>query len=239
MSTQQLIPNVERRLSGWISVQQHLAQEPRREPRLTITISRQFGCEGYPLAETLKGVLEERTGEAWTVFDKALLERVSGETHLSEHLFGKIGDDSQILDALANMIPGWRTHSEAYDLLARCIVRIAHEGNAIIVGRGGAVVVQALPNCFHFRLEAPHEHRVQSIRQRLDLGHDEAETLVAEQQQGRERFIERFLHCSMADTRYYHAVFNTAKNPLERVTRSILELIPVTVEHAKGKTAAA
>ena len=53
---------------------------------------------------------------------------------------------------------------------------------------------------------------------------------MVEQQQGRERFIERFLHCSMADTRYYHAVFNTAKNRLERITGSILELIPVPVE---------
>lgn len=237
MSTQKLIPNVERRLSAWISVQEHLSQEPQPEPRLTITISRQFGCEGYPLAESLEALLEERTGEPWTVFDKALLERVSRETHLSEQRLGNIGDDSQILDNLANMIPGWRTHSEAYELLARYIVRIAREGNAIIVGRGGAVVVQSLPNCFHFRLEAPHEHRVQSIQQRLGLGRDKAEALVVEQQQGRERFIERFLHCSMADTRYYNAVFNTAKNPLERVARSILELIPVPVERAKGKTA--
>jgi len=237
MSTQKLIPNVEHRLSAWVSVKERLGHEPGPAPRLTITISRQFGCEGYPLAESLKALLEERTAEPWTVFDKTLLERVSRETHLSERLFGNIGNDSQILDNLANMIPGWRTHSEAYELLARYIVRIAQEGNAIIVGRGGAVVAQSLPNCFHFRLEAPHEHRVQSIQQRLGLGHDEAEALVVEQQQGRERFIERFLHCSMADTRYYHAVFNTAKNPLERITRSILQLIPFRVEPAQEKTA--
>ena len=115
-------------------------------------------------------------------------------------------------------------------------MRIAQDGNAIIVGRGGAVVVQSLPNCFHFRLEAPHEHRVQSIRQRLGLGPEDAEALVIEQQQGRERFIERFLHCSMADTRYYHAVFNTAKNPLERIARSMLQLIPVPVERAPAQT---
>jgi cytidylate kinase len=238
MSIQKLIPNVERRLSAWVSLQSHLGQEPRREPRLTITISRQFGCEGYPLAESLEALLEERTGAPWTVFDKALLERVSRETHLSEQLLAHIGEDTQILDNLANLIPGWRTHSEAYELLARCIVRIAQEGNAIIVGRGGAVVVQSLPNCFHFRLEAPHEHRVQSIQQRLGIGRDEAEVLVVKRQQGRERFIEKFLHCSLADTRYYNAVFNTAKNPLARVAQSILQLIPLPAWRAQGKTAA-
>ena len=233
-----MIPNVERRLSAWINIQNHVGKERHRAPRLTITISRQFGCEGYPLAESLKALLEERTGEPWMVFDKALLERVSQETHLSEQLLGNIGDDTQILDVLANMIPGWRTHSEAYEMLARAIVRIAREGNAIIVGRGGAVVVQSLPNCFHFRLEAPQEHRVQSIQRRLGLGHDEAELLVVKEQQSRERFIEKFLHCSLADTRYYNAVFNTAKNPLQRVAQSILQLIPLSTGRPQGKTAA-
>ena len=226
MSIEKLIPNIERRLSAWISFQQQLGAAPRRESRLAITMSRQFGCEGYPLAESLQAGLEERTGEPWTIFDKALIERVSRETHLSERLLGNIGDDSHLLDKFASLIPGWHTHSEAYEELARYIVRIAQEGNAIIVGRGGAVVAQSLPNCFHFRLEAPLEHRVGSIQERLGLGPDEAAALVAEHQRSRERFIESFLHCSMADTRYYHAVFNTAKNPFERITRSILELIP-------------
>lgn len=226
MPTERLIPNIDRRLSAWISVQGQLGRAPRREPRLTITISRQFGCEGYPLAESLKAGLEKRTGEPWTVFDKALIERVSRETHLSEQLLSNIGDQSHLLDKFANLMPGWRTHSEAYEQLARYILRIAQEGNAIIVGRGGAVVAQSLPNCFHFRLEAPLEHRVGAIQQRLGLGRDEAAALVEEHQRNRERFIESFLHCSMADTRYYHAVFNTAKNPFERLTRSIFELIP-------------
>jgi cytidylate kinase len=231
-----LIPNIERRLSAWINVQERAGRAPSRQPHLTITISRQFGCEGYPLAESLKASLDERTGEPWTIFDKAIIERVSRETHLSERLLSNIGDESQVLDKFATLIPGWRTHSERYGELARHIVRIAQEGNAIIVGRGGAVVVQSLPNCFHFRLEAPLEHRVQSIQQRLGLGRDEAEALVVENQQSRERFIESFLHCSMADTRYYNAVFNTAKSSVERITRSMLELIPIPLERAQGKT---
>jgi len=235
MSIEKLIPNVERRLAAWINVQERLGKEPPRASRLTVTISRQFGCDAYALAESLKAALEERTGEAWTVFDDALVERVSSEARLSEQLLGSIGDESQILDSLAGLVSGWHTHGEAYEALARYIVRIARDGNAIIVGRGGAVLAQRLPNCFHFRLEAPHEHRVQSIQQRLGLGLDEAEALVIEQQQRRERFIERFLHCSTADTRYYCAVFNMAKCSPQQLTRSILELIPIPVERAQGK----
>lgn len=146
---------------------------------------------------------------------------------MPEQLLANLGDESRVLDKLAALIPGWHTHREAYDVLARHIVYIAKQGNAIIVGRGGAVLAQGLPNCYHFRLEAPDEHRIGSIQQRLGVGREEAKQLVIEHQQRRDRFIERFLHSSMADTRYYHAVFNTAKSPIERIARSILELIPI------------
>ncbi len=226
MPTQKLIPNVDRRLGAWIGVRERVRQEPRRATSPTITLSRQFGCEGYPLAETLQALLSERTGETWTVFDKALIERVSRETKLSERLFGSIGDQPAFLDALANVVHSWRSQSEAYALLARYIVRIAREGNAIIVGRGGAVVTGELPNCFHFRLEAPREHRIESIRERLGVDRAEADALVTKHEQRRERFLERFLHCSLADTRHYHAVFNTSRSTVERIAQSIVTLMP-------------
>ena len=226
MATERLIPNVERRLTGWVNVQDRLSHQHRPGSRLTITLSRQFGCEAYPLAEKLQPQLEARSGEPWTIVDKALIERVSKETKLSERLLGQIGDQSQVLDVLASVLPGWTTHEEAYEILARYVVRIARDGNAIIIGRGGAVLTQTLPNCFHFRLEAPHDFRVASIARRMGVKEAEADALVAEHQAGRDRFIERFLHCSIGDTRYYHAVFNTAKSPLERIAASILDLVP-------------
>lgn len=226
MPVEKLIPSVERRLSGWVGVKERLGRGRHVAPHQTITISRQFGCEAYELAEKLQGLIEARTGQHWTVFDKALVERVSRETHLSERLLSSLGDESKLFDSLAPLVRGWRTHDEAYEVLARYVVRIAREGQAIIVGQGGAVLTQHLPNCAHFRLEAPLEHRVQSIERRLGVARAEAEALVAEHQDRRDRFIERYLRCSMADSRYYQAVFNTAKTPLERIARGILELFP-------------
>jgi len=228
MPTARLIPNVERRLSAWVGVQERLRREPRREARATITISRQFGCEAYPLAELLSKELGERTQETWTIFDEALISRASRELDLSEALLGNIGGESRLLDNLANLIPGWHTQNEAYELLAHYILRIARDGNAVIVGRGGAVITQALANCCHVRLEAPLERRVESIQQRLGLDADEARALVIDYERNRERFIERFLHCSMADTRYYHAVYNTDKSPLAQIAKSIMDLLPVS-----------
>jgi cytidylate kinase len=226
MPTARLIPNVERRLSAWVGVQERLRREPRREPRPTITISRQFGCEAFPLAELLSKELQEGTDEVWTIFDESLIARASRDLDLSETLLGNIGGESRLLDNLANLIPGWHTQNEAYEQLARYILRIARDGNSIIVGRGGAVITQSLENCCHVRLEAPFELRVESIQKRLSLDEDEAKALVIDYERNRERFIERFLGCSMADTRYYHAIYNTGKSSLAQIGNSILELLP-------------
>ena len=221
-----LIPSVDRRLSAWLGMQDRLRQPAREEHRPTVTLSRQFGCEAYPLAESLAEALTKCTGQPWTVFDKALIERVSQETRLSEQLLARLGDETRLLDKLAGAIRGWHTHTDAYEALVRHIVGIAREGNAIIVGRGGAIVAQDLPNCFHFRLEAPLEYRLASIQQRLGVSPKEAAALVAEHQGRRERFIEEFLHCSIGETRWYHAVFTMSRSPLPRTTASILALLP-------------
>ena len=226
MAIAALGPNVDRRLSAWIKVQDRLRDRPPTKTRPTITIARQFGCEGFPLAERLETALRATTGEPWTVFDKALLEQVSRETHLSEQLFTHLGDESRVLDRLASTIPGWRTHPERFELLARQILRIARTGNAIVVGRGGAILTQALPNCWHFRLEAPHAHRVASIQQRLGVDGDAADALVREHQHRRERFLEEMLHTSIADNTHYHAVYDTSRSSIERVAASVMALLP-------------
>jgi cytidylate kinase len=225
MYTDKLIPNIDRRLTSWISVQDQLKKEPPKGQKPTITLSRKFGSEAYPLAEILKDLLEKKTGDQWTIFDKALIEKVSQETALSERLFTNIGIASKALEALATMIPGMASYSDAYKILTRYAIRIAMDGNAIIIGRGGAVLGQHLPNCFHFRLEASLEFRIGSIQRRLGCSHEEAKKLVSEGDKTRDKFIEGLLNRSMQDTLLYHAIFNTSKNKLSSVAESIMALI--------------
>lgn len=222
MLTDRLIPNIEHRLSTWIAIQERLKKEPRRKQKPTITISRQFGAEAFPLAETLQGLLEKKTGDSWTIFDKGLIEKISRETSLSENLLTNMGDASKAFDALVTMIPGLSTHSDAYQVLARYVIRIAMDGNAILIGRGGAILTQHLPNCFHFRLVAPLEYRTRSVQQRLNITYEEAKSLVVENQNTRERFIENLLNVSISDTRFYHAVINSSKSNSSNIARGIL-----------------
>ncbi len=66
----QLIPSVEKRISSWIEIQKKSKEQMKERiaSKLTITISREFGCEGYPLVAALKNKLDEKTGQVWTIF---------------------------------------------------------------------------------------------------------------------------------------------------------------------------
>jgi cytidylate kinase len=213
-------------MSAWFRIQDQLRKEqpPKQSP--TVTISRQYGAEAYPLAETLKPLLERKTGDPWTVFDKTLIERVSQDTGLSARLLGNLGDISKPLDEIIGTLgTRWKTHSDAYRLLARQVVSLANQGNVIIIGRGGAVLTQRFSNCFHFRLVAPLEYRIQSIQRRLNIPYVEAKKLVSENQKARDKFIESLLNCSIEDPSYYHCVFNSSKSPIPSIAQSILNLM--------------
>jgi hypothetical protein len=225
MSTEKLVPNIERRMSTWITIQEQLKKEPPLTQRPTITISRQFGAEAYPLAEILQDLLQKKTGNSWTIFDKSLIEKVSRETDLSENFLTNLGDASRAFDALLTILPGIRTHSDAYKILSQYLIRIALDGNAIIIGRGGAALTQHLSHCFHFRLEAPLEYRIHSLQERLGVTFNEAKSLVIENQKVRDRFIESLLNSSMEGTRFYHAVFNSSKSNSLGIARSIMGLV--------------
>jgi len=59
MPTSLTLPaSVEERLSGWMRIQERRAAAPAKaRPRPCVTISRQFGCEGFPLAVRLQRTL--------------------------------------------------------------------------------------------------------------------------------------------------------------------------------------
>ncbi len=221
----QLIPSIDRRLSTWISMVEK-SKSPEKAPiGPTITISRQYGCEGFPLAETLKKIFEEKTGEEWNIYDKALLKKVSEEEELSIRLLEGLGGPTELLDSIPVTILKRMPHSEMYRRLMQHLIAIARLGRAIIIGRGGAVVTQGLPNCYHFRLEASFGFRAASLGRRLGLPLSEAETHVKAHEEAREKFFSKYLNVSTADHSFFDAIYNNERHSVEEIAWSIFAYV--------------
>jgi cytidylate kinase len=220
----QLVPSVERRLSTWLSLsERHPALEASSRP--TVTISRRFGCEGYPLAERLKELFDEATGETWNIYDKALLERVSHDEDLSLTLLEGLGGPARAMDSLGFLFADHMGQDVVFRQMAKHIVQLAHIGHAIIVGRGAAILTQHVPNCYHFRLDADFDFRVGSLVKRLEMTERDAERLVRESDKTREKFIEDCLGGSVSDLALYDAIFNNARQDIDAMAKAIVTYV--------------
>jgi hypothetical protein len=219
-----LIPSIEQRESGWMHIRERLAHPHRMPSHPTVTISRQYGCEGYALAQRLKALLEAASGQPWHLFDKALVDKVASDENLSRELLSHLGDESHAQDVLKTHF-GHLTHDDAYAKLVKHLVPIATAGCAIIVGRGGAVACQDLKNCFHFRLVGSLDFRVATIARRLELPLAEAEKQVRIQSKLREKFISDCLHADITSTRWYDAVFNNERQSVETIAQACLRIV--------------
>ena len=95
-----LIPGVAPRLQAWEDIQSRLHHEAAVKPRPTVTLSRSFGCEGFPIAERVKVELEKLSGEPWNLYDKTLLEEVQKEEGVSLRVMQNLGLTASRLERL-------------------------------------------------------------------------------------------------------------------------------------------
>jgi hypothetical protein len=220
-----LLPAIERRLTAWISVKDKPEGADAPRPGPTITISRKYGCEAFPLALRLKELLDAACEEPWIVYDTALLERVSQAEHLSMEFLKDLGSSKLADDSVGFLFPGHVTHDEGFRRLAWHLVLIADAGNAIIIGRGGAILTRQLKNCYQFRLDASDAFCISSTAQRLKISEKEAAEQLRESHQKRDAFIESQLRASVLDLTHYHAVFNRDRSGLEEIAAGIVSFV--------------
>ncbi|MBF0330055.1 MAG: cytidylate kinase family protein [Nitrospirae bacterium] len=228
MHDRKLIPSIERRLAHFDELCQKAKKESKEKERKkpTITISREFGCEGYPLAEKLKELLEEKTKEAWSIMDKALLDEVTKNHKLLDNVLGKLGEKSRVVEEVVGTFSShWKTERDYYKLLCKEIFALALGGNVILVGRGSAIVTQSLDNCFHFRLFASTKFKIEYISKKTSLSVAETEAFIEKKHHQRESFVRDFLNCDSKELKFYHMLFNNDRTKSDRMAQIITDYV--------------
>lgn len=225
MPTGDLFPSVERRLKAYHELSHKVSGLDDSAPlKPTITISREFGCEAFPVSEELVRLAEKTTGEPWLVVDKSLLDAVAKEHHVPEEIMLSLGSKPRWFDdMMATFSANWKSDADYYRLLCRQVVMIASAGNAVIVGLGSPVITKNLKNCFRYRLIAEHDFKVKSIARRMKIPKQEAELVVIDQQKERDRVLRKLLNSDLRDPLLYHAIFNNGRIKSRQVARLILD----------------
>ena len=181
-----------------------------------VTIEREFGCGGAPIAAQLADHL------GWKLWDQLLTEEIARIARVDPSAVKRCDErmDSR-LHRLSKAF--WRGSYERGSPLGHQIFdtdrmmammqdimnRIGQEGNAVVVGRGGPYFLRQNPDAFHVFLYAP---RAEKIRRIVADGRtsDEAEELVDTVDGERRAYIKHYFDADWPTRSLYHVMLNTA-----------------------------
>jgi cytidylate kinase len=89
------------------------------------------------------------------------------------------------------------------------MLELASEGNVVIVGRAGQIILQDAPGFLHVRVVAPKELRVTRTMQDKDLSYQAAMAMVEKSDKSRAQYLQRNYHAEVDDPGLYDLVIST------------------------------
>jgi cytidylate kinase len=94
------------------------------------------------------------------------------------------------------------------------ILEHARGAGALILGRGGAVVLRDNPSALHVRLDGPVEARIRQGMEVEGVDRATAERHVTETDRARETYVQHFYRVDPRDAALYHLVIDSTAIPL-------------------------
>lgn len=219
---------------GALNAALHIWTNPERRhaaeklARAFLTISREPGAGGVPLAHRLAERLNAQAGGDWSAWDQELVEKVSAEHHLKKDAVETIDERPHTwLDDLVSSFSQHVTQSDVsvFKKVASTIRALATSGHAIIVGRGGRFITDGLAGGIHIRLIAPLEYRIRTTAESFNVSPAAAAKRLAEIDRNRTVFYRQFWPGKSLDPQNFTMTLNSAEMSLDEMVASIVPLI--------------
>ncbi len=120
------------------------------------------------------------------------------------------------------------------EFVERVILEHAQAGQAMIVGRGGHIILREIPGVLHVQVIASEEVRSARLVQRMGLTPKEALQRVRQDDLGRARYMQHFHNVDWRDPVLYDLVINTDKVSVELATRLICQASQTLAQESAG-----
>ena len=199
--------------------------EGNKEPGPFITLSRQFGCDGYRLGDILLEKLENREGEdTWRLYKKEILKQLAEDSGLAEDVIERErkAKPSLIRDFFRGVrrtnIPGGYEIRNKITLMVRTV---AFEGHAIIIGQGGNAATADLEGGISVRIEAPKEWRITRVSRREKMLKSEATAKLEEIEKER-RYLREIYEEKNPRKPAFNLIIDNSRFSLEEIADLIM-----------------
>lgn len=101
------------------------------------------------------------------------------------------------------------SYSTYTDLVHQVILEMAQQGNVIIVGRGGHIILKDMPHVLRVLIVAPEEVRIQTLMERMGINRKDAERRIRQSDKERAAYLKRYYNTVHLDPTNYDLVLNT------------------------------
>jgi cytidylate kinase len=193
-----------------------------------VTISRQYGCQGFSLGLLLLDILnDDAQSTSWQVYHKEILSTLATETNLGAEFIERQRrtKPSMIVDFLLSLKRD-KTPS-GYEIRRRitAIIRtLAIEGHAIIIGQGGAGATQDIPNGLSIRLEAPEDWRVKQVAFTDGMTEPDARQKVRDRERERE-YLRKLYETKYPRRPAFNITYDCSMFSLAHIAQHIVQMM--------------
>ncbi|HMW04055.1 MAG TPA: cytidylate kinase-like family protein [Leptospiraceae bacterium] len=196
-------------------------------PRV-ITISREYGCPGIPIANEVSKALTATNKAEWSVVDKQIVNQAAEELDIPAKLIDQIAK-SKPKGVFEELFLAFSDIHLPSDLkikktIARILRTVALHGNVVILGRGGAVLARDLQKAVHVHLHASVSWRIGRVKNLENLKSD-AEAIGRINVVDNERiFLRNYFAGESPGLNVFDVSYNCEYLSQEEIVKSILQL---------------
>lgn len=180
----------------------------------SITISRQVGSFGAEVAQKAAALLGYR------VVHRELINAAALRIGSPEVALANI-DDLGLLGISVSSKQA-RAYRQA---IQQVMDELAAEGNVVITGRAGQVILGEYPHVLHVRVIAPLDVRIERICERHQVDQAGAKAQIEASDRFRTRYLRRFYKVRWDDPLLYDLTINTGKLSVDTAAKTIFQAL--------------
>jgi len=200
-----------------------------------ITISRQTGCDAVAVSKQLVSRLNRKYGiNKWHWVDKEILmvaaRKLETDTNRVESYIK--GNELSGLSEMIMAVSGkFVSDMKVKKVIRDVVLSICKDGHAVLVGRAGVSISKPVRKSLHVRLVAPFYWRVENIMKKKNMGVEEAEEFVVDNDEKRYHMILNFLDKKPLNLDYlFDVTINRSSYSIEQIAQMLAILYEKRIE---------
>jgi cytidylate kinase len=158
-----------------------------------------------------------------TVASASLREQATYEARIGELMVQQgLERDAAVAQLESEGVPAYQPSQDYLELTKAVILEYAQQGDAVIVGRGGQMILRRRPGVLHVQVVGKFEDRVHNIVEREGVKWREAAHRLRQADEERAGYLRRFYGVDWLDPGLYDVVLNTDQIPDETAVEMIV-----------------